>query len=470
MNDLIIVKVDKARALLAQAQNATDAKQVLDVAQAAEVYAKRQKFSEECIQYAHAVKVDAMTLLGEFLQKNKPAMGGPGRGKVGEQKTVPDGNSFLPPEVSRKESSDAQALATIKHAQPDLFEKVRSGNLTVSKARREKTKRERRAAHARQARSLPSGNGAKNWEIRHGDCLAELAKIKEGTVRLAFADPPYNIGVDYGKGAKADLLPAAQYQAWCAEWIGAVIRTLAPDGSFWILINDENAAVPRAFFKAWMHLRQGLIWYESFSENNPTGFNRTHRHLFWAVKDRQRFVFNPEAVTRPSDRQTKHKDKRADPEGKTWDSVWGINPPIPRVVGMSKERIEDFPTQLPVALLRAVVGCASDPGDLVLDPFAGSGTTGHACIELGRRFIGIEQSADYCRLARLRLHQCRKLPEKQVAEPPAGEPAAEPERKILGVGIDHAADAITCLEKIPRNDLLRKNALQIVLNWIKHNG
>jgi site-specific DNA-methyltransferase (adenine-specific) len=119
--------------------------------------------------------------------------------------------------------------------------------------------------------------------------------------------------------------------------------------------------------------------------------------------DARRFVFNRDAVTRPSDRQAKYADKRANPRGKLWDDVWGINPPIPRLTGTCNERIPGFPTQLPLRLLEPIVLCASEPGDLVVDPFCGSGTTGVAAIENKRRFIGIEKSDKFARLARLRL-------------------------------------------------------------------
>jgi site-specific DNA-methyltransferase (adenine-specific) len=121
------------------------------------------------------------------------------------------------------------------------------------------------------------------------------------------------------------------------------------------------------------------------------------------VKDRKRFVFNPDAVNRPSDRQEKHHDRRANPGGKVWDDVWGIKPPIHRLVGNAEERIPDFPTQLPLDLLLPIIGCSSEPGDLVLDPFNGSGTTGAAAIQLGRRYLGIEKSPKFASLARLRL-------------------------------------------------------------------
>jgi hypothetical protein len=109
-----------------------------------------------------------------------------------------------------------------------------------------------------------------------------------------------------------------------------------------------------------------------------------------------------ETVNRPSDRQAKYLDKRANPDGKTCDSVWGVSPPIPRLTGTCAERLPDFPTQLPLDLLRPMVGCASDPGDLVIDPFAGSATTGVAALVAGRRFLGIERQAKFADLAAAR--------------------------------------------------------------------
>jgi site-specific DNA-methyltransferase (adenine-specific) len=121
------------------------------------------------------------------------------------------------------------------------------------------------------------------------------------------------------------------------------------------------------------------------------------------VKHPDQYVFHEGAVLRPSDREEKYHDRRAQPGGKVWDSVWGVNPPIPRLVENARERLPGFPTQLPLALLTAVVGCASDPGDLVLDPFSGSGTTGEAALRLGRRYVGIEKDRRNAELSRSRL-------------------------------------------------------------------
>ena len=106
-----------------------------------------------------------------------------------------------------------------------------------------------------------------------------------------------------------------------------------------------------------------------------------------------------DSVTVPSARQTKYGDKRAAAGGKNLDDVWQI----PRIAGTHAERVEEVPTQLPIALVRLVVGCCSNPGDLVVDPFCGLGTTGVVAGELGRRFVGIELRETFAAIARKRI-------------------------------------------------------------------
>jgi site-specific DNA-methyltransferase (adenine-specific) len=275
----------------------------------------------------------------------------------------------------------------------------------VHQAFQELKRRQKRQELARKAAAAPPLN-PDTARVALGHCLDVMADLKKSgqRFRLGFADYQYNQGVDFGNGKKADLLPRDEYLALCSQWMTAVVPLLTPDGSFWVLISPEYAAEFKILLEATgLSLADWIIWYETFGVNNPHGFNRTHRHLFWSVKDPQRFVFHADAVNRPSDRQQKYKDRRADPGGKTWDSVWGIDPPIPRLTGTCAERIPDFPTQLPLALLLPIIGCASDPGDLVLDPFSGSATTGAAALQLGRRYVGIEQNPRYVELSRQRL-------------------------------------------------------------------
>jgi DNA modification methylase len=277
------------------------------------------------------------------------------------------------------------------------------GVKTVAQAARAVWRAERREALAAKAEAAARNGTAGGWEVRHGDCLEQLARVEPGSVRLVFADPPYNEGVDYGHGVQADRLPDDVYLGWCRDWMAACARLLTPDGSLWVLISHRyGAGFEGLLHGAGLHPRAWITWYETFGVNCTRKFNRTSRRLLYFTRDRRRFIFHPEAVNRPSDRQDED-DPRADPGGKLWDDVWGIDPPIPRLVDNHPERLPDFPTQLPLALLRPVVGCASDPGDLVLDPFSGSATTGAVCVEQGRRFLGVEKQAHFVKLSRQRL-------------------------------------------------------------------
>lgn len=303
------------------------------------------------------------------------------------------------------EPTAARALA-LERKRPDLADKVIAGELTQPQALRQMQRDQRRAELARKAQQA-AADAKHTWRIVEGDCIEQLEALEAGSARLVFADPPYNIGIDYGDGPQADRLPDEQYLAWCQRWMRACLRVLTPDGSLWVMIGDEYAGEYACLLKRLgLSIRNWIKWYETFGVNCTNKFNRCSRHIFYCVRDPRRFVFNAEAVSRPSDRQRKYGDKRADPGGKVWDDVWTI----PRLVGTSAERIPDFPTQIPLAITRAIVGCASDPGDLVIDPFAGSASTGVAAIELGRRFIGIEKNRRFCELARLRLKAASATP------------------------------------------------------------
>jgi hypothetical protein len=136
--DPIIAKVEKARLLLAEARDATDAKKIMDFARAAEVYAKRQKLSEEAIATATAIRVDAMTLMGEFLknaEKRGPEHSRGGGSKGSQREPLPDAPPTLAEiGITKKESAQSQALAEVKRTEPEVFEKARNGKITVSKA------------------------------------------------------------------------------------------------------------------------------------------------------------------------------------------------------------------------------------------------------------------------------------------------------------------------------------------------
>lgn len=298
--------------------------------------------------------------------------------------------------TNRKYLEEAKELVA-KH--PELAEKVLADELSIPQARKQRKDAEKqKILKAKAAKAKAAGKPT--WEIRHADCITELPKIKTTSVRLIFADPPYNIGIDYGQGKEADSLSVGDYVNWCWNWIRLCVSTLADNGSMWVMINDEYAdEIGLLLTKAGLHRRAWIKWYETFGVNCSNNFNRCSRHIFYYVVDPKRFVFNADAVNTPSARQEKYNDKRANPGGKIWDDVWTV----PRLTGTCDERIPDVPTQVPLEIMRAIVGCASDPGDVVLDPFCGSGSTGAAAIDLERQFIGIEQEEKFCEIGRLRL-------------------------------------------------------------------
>jgi site-specific DNA-methyltransferase (adenine-specific) len=232
-----------------------------------------------------------------------------------------------------------------------------------------------------------------------GACIETMSAMDPGLVRVAFFDPPYNLGIDYGKGRKADRLPRDQYLDLLRCSAIAAKRLLTPDGSLWFLISPEWAGDVQCLLRddVGLHWRETIIWVETFGVYCETKFGLNHRSLFRFTAHPKRQVFHPDRV--PSDRITKYKDKRANPAGRVPGNVWVIS----RLCGTYNERLDGFPTQLPLELLRRIVKTASDPGDLVLDPFSGSATTGVVCAELARRYVGLEVDPGFAQRSRERL-------------------------------------------------------------------
>jgi site-specific DNA-methyltransferase (adenine-specific) len=304
-----------------------------------------------------------------------------------------------------KVSPTTMARADQIAKRPDLEKKVVSGEMKPAEALREirstKRRQDLEEAAARSAAERHESDRPK-WSILNADVLDGLESVRDehGPARLIFTDPPYNIGIDYGDGEQADRLSDAAYMKWVRQWFALCWDCLTDDGSLWVMIGDEYAAEYAVELKATGYtIRSWIKWYETFGVNCSNKFNRTSRHIFYSVKDPASFVFNHQPVTRPSDRQTKYGDSRAAMGGKIWDDVWQI----PRLTGTCLERIPDFPTQLPLALVEPVVLCASMPGDLVVDPFNGSGTTGVASVRNGRKYVGIEKSEAFADIASKRI-------------------------------------------------------------------
>lgn len=244
-----------------------------------------------------------------------------------------------------------------------------------------------------------------------GDACELLESWPAGGVDLVFADPPFNIGYVYDR--YTDDLPDEQYVAWSRRWMAACQRVLKPTGSFYVAIGDEFAADIRVLGRELgLHLRNWIIWHYSFGQNTKNKFCRSHTHIFYFTKDPRHFTFNDHLLRFPSARHTEYQDLRANPAGRLPDDVWDD---FPRVCGTFKERAGVHGCQMPEALLMRIILASSRPGELVLDPFVGSGTTVAAAQRLARQYLGIDVSETYVRRTRQRLARRRNEDARLVA-------------------------------------------------------
>lgn len=295
-------------------------------------------------------------------------------------------------------------------------------------------------------------------EVINSDCVAGLAREPAGSVDLVFADPPFNIGYDYDE--YHDERDEAAYLDWSKAWGEAVFRVLKPNGTFWLAIGDEYAAELKVLFKqVGFVCRSWVVWYYTFGVNCTRKFNRSHVHLFHFVKDAKSFTFNADAIRVPSARQLVYADDRANPKGRLPDDTWVLRPqdlpegftPVEdtwffsRVCGTFKERAGFHGCQMPEQLLGRIIRVSSNPGELVIDPFAGSGSTLLTAKKLDRSCVGFEMSSNYAARVRERLTSVRVGdPLDGVADPLRSAPttakgrrlrspdASEPQRPLFG--------------------------------------
>jgi site-specific DNA-methyltransferase (adenine-specific) len=275
--------------------------------------------------------------------------------------------------------------------------------------------------------------------VVRGDCIQEMKALPEGCIDLAFADPPFNIGYEYD--VYIDKKDRDEYLAWSRQWIDGVYRALKPTGTFWLAIGDEYAAELKLLSQeAGFFPRCWVVWYFTFGVNCKQKFTRSHTHLLYFVKDRKTFTFRHDAPENriPSARQLVYKDRRANPNGRLPDDTWVLRPHdladcftptedtwyFPRVAGTFKERAGFHGCQMPEQLLGRIIRFCSNEGEVVLDPFAGSGATLVVAKKLGRKYLGFDISEKYIQQAKQRLKSISRgdplagAPEPTMSAPP----------------------------------------------------
>ena len=323
--------------------------------------------------------------------------------------------------------------------------------------------------------------------VVHGDCVAGMRGLAEGSIDLAFADPPFNIGYDYD--VYEDSHAADDYLNWSKAWMIEVRRCLKPAGAFWLAIGDEYAAELKvlATRELGFHCRSWIVWYYTFGVHCKHKFTRSHAHIFHFVKDPKQFTFNFGEVRVPSARQLVYGDKRAAHEGRIPDDTWMTPPALPegtpvfdgfvlrpqdipdrfpptcdtwyfaRVAGTFTERRGWHGCQMPEQLLARIIRAGSNSGETVLDPFAGSGTTLAVAKKLGRNFLGFELSENYAaqgarRLAEIKAGDAIVGPER----PEASAPSTVNGRKLVRLPVDQRnASASARKKRAPADHQMR---------------
>jgi site-specific DNA-methyltransferase (adenine-specific) len=225
----------------------------------------------------------------------------------------------------------------------------------------------------------------------NADCLEILADIGPGTVDLVFADPPFNLGKDYGKDIN-DSASDSDYLRWCASWVRACVRAIKPGGAFFLFnLPRWNVELGHQLTGLGMLFRH---WIAIDIKNGlpiPGRLYPSHYSLLYYTKGKPRCFSRPR-VPIPTCRHCGgdikdyggHRGK-LNPEGLNLSDVWYDIPPVRH--SSTKRRAAN---ELSIKLLRRVLEISTEPGDLVLDPFGGSGTTYAVAEEMHRHWIGTE--------------------------------------------------------------------------------
>jgi modification methylase len=251
-----------------------------------------------------------------------------------------------------------------------------------------------------------------------GDCLDELKKLPAKSIDVVFADPPYNLQLqgelyrpDQSKVDAVDdawdrFRDFASYDAFTEAWLAECRRVLKDRGTLWVIGSYHNIfRVGTIMQDLGFWLLNDVIWRKTNPMPNFRGkrFTNAHETLIWATKsaDQKSYTFNYEAMKALNEELQMRSD---------W--LLGICNGHERLKGQDGEKLH--PTQKPEALLHRVLIASTNPGDIVLDPFFGTGTTGVAAKRLGRHFIGIEREHAYVKGALERLAQTKRLDDELI--------------------------------------------------------
>ena len=247
-----------------------------------------------------------------------------------------------------------------------------------------------------------------------GDAFTLMPKLPQGFVDLLIVDPPYNLTKQYGS-SRFLRTGADQYAEFTRRWIEAVKHTLKPNATIYVCCDWRSSMVIGQMLQEYFTLRNRITWQREKGRGAAANYKNSMEDIWFATVDGQsNYTFHTEAVRlrrrviapyradgQPKDwQETAEGNFRDTAPSNFWDDI--------TVPYWSMPENTDHPTQKPEKLLAKLILASSNPGDVVLDPFGGVGTTAVAATKLGRRFVTIEREAEYCALALARLERAEE--------------------------------------------------------------
>jgi adenine-specific DNA-methyltransferase len=266
-----------------------------------------------------------------------------------------------------------------------------------------------RLERCREILGVPHSEGA-GYAIYCMDCLEALKTLPPEITDLTVTSPPYNIGKEYEQPR-----PIAEYADWCQRWFAEVFRLTTRQGAFWlnlgyVALPDRARAMPLPYLlwdRCPFYLMQEVVWNYGAGVASRKALSPRNEKFLWYVKDPENYTFNLDDIRDPDVKYPNQKKRgklRCNTVGKNPSDVWQIAKVTSGAARSSPERAP-HPAQFPLDLVTRIVRGFSRAGDLVLDPFMGSGTTAEACLSNDREVIGFEVRRDYCDFIARRLRR-----------------------------------------------------------------
>ena len=250
-----------------------------------------------------------------------------------------------------------------------------------------------------------------NYTLCNEDFLSAADRLADKSVDLVIADPPYCLGKDYGNAS--DMMDTDEFLEWSKSWINAVVPKIKDTGSLYVFTTWRFSPEIFSFVKTQLTMVNEIIWDRKVPSMGGTTrrFSSVHDTIGFFARSKNYF-FDLDAVRIPYDQETKKARTRSIFVGKKWLEV-GYNPKdvwsVSRLHRLHHER-ENHPTQKPLEIIERMVKSSCPEAGIVLDPFAGSGTTIEACLKHNRQCIAFETNADYCSMIRERIERLTRQP------------------------------------------------------------